>query len=163
MRSARFGRRIDAPRPLPRFEAGCDGHRLSADSLLPRRRSEVRIDGGQWVLLRKPIPAGPNLADSTCGSALTTGATAAAMIAGRQILRHDPDAADMIAELGSRLLRQRLHFLHQCGALGIELRARFDWLKTVRRHCALLCLYGSRDTQCKKSTGYGPKRFCRKF
>jgi hypothetical protein len=34
------------------------------------------------------------------------------MLARRQILRHDPDAADMLSELGSRLLRQLLHFLH---------------------------------------------------
>ena len=61
------------------------------------------------------------------------------MLARRQILRHDPDAADMLAELGARLLRQLLHFLHQRGAFRIKLRAWLNGLKSVRGcHCDLL-------------------------
>ena len=83
------------------------------------------------------LSAERNHADCLAARGLAARATAAAMLARRQILRPNPDATDVLAELGSRLLRQLLHFLHQRSAFGVELRARLDGLKTVRRHCAL--------------------------
>src|SRR5579883_1824263 len=58
-------------------------------------------------------------------------ATAAAVFAGWQVLRHDPDPAHMIAKVSARLLGKRLNLLYQRGPFGVELGARLNGVGSV--------------------------------